>query len=149
MFQSLMGPQTQTQINMTHQTHKHLIKKSYFDKSTNRSKDLEFLEDYDLFIIEVITTSNYRVKYEIYDDENTTVSKGVIQDSSPNKNIVISSNKLDNNYFVLIQVYTENNDLVESTHRFVSRNRVAKLDEDKKKTNVFEKKKRRCNLFLL
>lgn len=134
MFQPLAG----TQISIRYQSHKRLAKKQYYDKTTNHHKDLEFLEDYHIFVVDVVPMSvTYRVKYEVYDDRATTsISKGIIQTTSQGKSIVITSNEADTEYFVLIQIYSDTNELIDTQHRFISRERISKNEEDSLKIHA-------------
>jgi hypothetical protein len=128
-----------TTITVTSHIQKRLVKKIFFDKSTNRQKDLEFLEDVDVFVIEVTPVHpNSRIKYEIYNDNvgNQSISKGVVCTTSLNKNIVIVSQPdKTSEYFILLQVYNENEELLETHHKFISGSKVEKMNTDRQKTH--------------
>jgi len=126
-----------TTIMVTSHIQKRLIKKIFFDKSTNRQKDLEFLEDVEVFVIEVTPVHpTSRIKYEIYNDTDEMISKGGVYTTSLNKNIVIVSqpDKISE-YFILLQVYDENGELLETHHKFISKNRIEKMNNDRQKTH--------------
>jgi hypothetical protein len=64
------------------------------------------------------------------------ISKGGVYTTSLNKNIVIVSqpDKISE-YFILLQVYDENGELLETHHKFISKNRIEKMNNDRQKTH--------------
>lgn len=131
-----MGLLPPARVAVTHQLQKQLVKKQYFDRTTNHHRELEFIEDLHIYIIEVLCEQDYRIKYEVYNDASSTeMKRGIIYTTTPDKNIVITSTDPDMTYFVMISVYTGNNDLVESQHHFISRDRALKSEEARRKTH--------------
>jgi hypothetical protein len=134
-----------TQMSLSCYSHNVLVKKNYFNRSTNHHKDLEFLEKTNVFVLELLLPANYsnecRVQYDIFSDKNNQSQhkmSGTIKNNTSTKIITIIADSEDDEYFVSIKILApDTSNVIEVCHQFVSKQRAEKaLTERQKKSTA-------------
>lgn len=138
-------------LNLSCYPHYHLVKKKYFNRSTNHYKDLEFMEKTNVFIIEIFLPPNYsancKIQYSVYSDLNNSKISGTIKNNSSTKIITIPADTESAEYFVSIKIISPENTILEVCHQFVSKSRAdtAFINQQKKSDANCKYKDENCN----
>lgn len=127
-------------VNLSCCSHSVLVKKSYFNKSTDHHKELEFLEKTNVFILELFLPTNYssecKIHYDIFSDKTNHKITGMIKNNAPSKIITIVADSEEDEYFVSIKIMSPENTLIEACHQFVSKHRAEKFLADRQKKSA-------------
>lgn len=144
MSSDQLGSNKSTVMSLSCYSHHNLVKKNYFNRSTNHHKDLEFLEKTNIFILELFLPTNYstecKVQYEIFSDKNNQSQhkmSGVIKNNTSTKIITIIADSEDDEYFVSIKILSpDTNNVIEVCHQFISKQRAEKAFTEKQKKSL-------------
>jgi len=133
---------TKSVVNISSHKFSRLKKKTFFDRSTNHQKELDFLEDTILYVAEIVLPTDYqsgtKIKYVLYPNTSTSPDSKIVgwnQANNHNMSVTVIAEHPDTVYLLVITIYSPEDQILETSHHFLSVDASTKILAELQKKN--------------